>query len=73
MKTEEENTFRALQDNVALIPIRCKFGFHRWTKYTKDTIGGRRIVGDVFGRDHTYISHCADCNKPRVLSVFKAD
>lgn len=63
MNLEEENTFRALKDEPAIQSWRCRFGWHRWTKW-KFKEGDWQV-----GRAPLAACKCADCDLPRVKYV----
>ena len=45
MSPEKENTFRALKDEPLLMTSHwCKFGIHKWTRYTDPVRIGRNEI-----------------------------
>ena len=57
MDVEQENTFRALNDEpaIALWQWRCKFKWHRWTCWSNPYIPNN-------GKFNVQNRECVDCN-----------
>ena len=57
MKVEKENTFRALKDQPLLEnnPWRCRFGWHKWTRWTDP----KKTLDSIYIRQGRY---CIACN-----------
>jgi hypothetical protein len=72
MSPEKENTFRALKDEPLLMTsIWCRFGIHKWTRYSEPAKLGTTYCGSVFspGRGGYYAimiqeKRCVNCNIP---------
>jgi len=68
MSPEKENTFRALKDEPLLMTsFWCKFGIHKWTRYTEPTkLGTRYRVGMFTPTGYYHImsqeKRCVNCN-----------
>lgn len=71
MSPEKENTFRALKDEPLLMTsIWCRFGIHKWTRYSEPSKRGTTYVHDsLFSRPGYYAimiqeKRCVNCNIP---------
>jgi hypothetical protein len=70
MSPEKENTFRALKDEPLLMTSHwCKFGIHKWTRYTDPTKLGTRYRVSAFAPTGYYSimiqeKRCVHCNIP---------
>lgn len=63
MNTEQENTWRALQDEPMLIDsFLCRIRWHRWTVWSDPYI-------PKGGSANIQTSTCACCNQVRVLTL----
>ena len=58
----EENFIRALAGEDGVQSMRCRLGFHRWTKWI--TVEGNWNMN----RPGAATCHCADCGLPRIES-----
>lgn len=65
MSPEEENTFRALKDEPLLMTsFWCKFGIHRWTKYTDPVKVGLKYRYSSYYLILRQEKRCVHCNIP---------
>lgn len=58
MDVEKENTWRTLQGSpLAVTSVRCRFGFHTWTKWSE--------MGETIAfRKYRVWRFCIHCNLP---------
>lgn len=69
MSPEKENTFRALKDEPLLMTsIWCRFGIHKWTRYSDPAKLGTTYVVSPFRSAYYTImiqeKRCVNCNIP---------
>ena len=63
MNIDQENTWRALQDEVPLVTSwLCRFGWHRWSQWSE-------VYLPKNGANNIQHSHCDCCNKMRIHKV----
>ena len=60
MSVEEENVFRILAGQDAIQSLRCRIGWHRWTRWEHQE--GNIHIGTM----NIAKCYCADCGLPRI-------
>jgi hypothetical protein len=69
MTNDEENTWRALQDNDKIIPMKCNWGFHRYTVWATDLEAKLPLSATI--KEIRLVRMCADCHIPKYKIIRK--
>lgn len=63
MDTDKENAWRTLQGLKQIQPWKCRFGWHKWTRFE---VKSDNPSYDGFNFKQIAYCECADCGLPRI-------